>query len=85
MTADPRTVEAWTKLFLTVSVVIGFLGVVLLMLIRGTANTSPEAMLAVGALSAAFGAIVGYHYGSSSGSAAKQEMLTPKQGDPPKG
>ncbi len=67
-------VEAYTKGFLVVVVTLGTLGVIFMML-TSTVEASPQAYLIVGTLTTAFGLIVSYHYGSSSGSAAKQEAL----------
>lgn len=52
-------------------VVVGFFGVLAIMLIQDR----PGADILVGALGGAFGAVIGYYYGSTAGSARKTELL----------
>lgn len=52
-------------------IVIGFFTLVIYKIYKNL-----DAQLEIGALLAAFGAVVGYFYGSSKGSSDKNEMLT---------
>lgn len=52
-------------------VVVGFFGVLVYMLYRDKTGAD----LLVGTLAAAFGGVIGYFYGSSAGSARKDEIL----------
>lgn len=57
-------------------IVVGFFAVLILLMLT---NKSQETInLAIGALLGAFGTVVGYFYGSSKGSADKNEMLNNK-------
>lgn len=57
-------------------VVLGFFSLVSFLIFR---DTNREAVnLCIGALLSAFGTVVGYFYGSSKGSAEKNEMLKQK-------
>lgn len=61
---------------LACTITAGFFGVLwLLMTLEGHGNMRDALLIMVGALGAAFGAIVNYYFGSSSGSAQKNEML----------
>ena len=66
--------EFYSRIFLVVVVTLATVGVIFLMLMSDV-EASPQAYLIVGSLIGAFSLIVGYHYGSSSGSAAKQETI----------
>jgi len=57
----------------------GFFAVLYFLLIMKDGGAMRDALLImVGALGAAFGAIVNYYFGSSSGSAAKNQLLADK-------
>ena len=68
---------SWTTIFRTAQLVLGFVVVVgyfcvlSLMIIRDMGGKD----ILIGGLAAAFGAIVGYFYGSSNGSDRKTELL----------
>lgn len=72
------SVRDWVPGILAILVTAGFFGVLIYMMRFGVAKDSAgsEAMIVMlGALGAAFGAIVNYYYGSSSGSARKDALL----------
>lgn len=57
-------------------ITLGFFAVLwLLMTLEGHGNMRDALLIMVGALGAAFGAIVNYYFGSSSGSARKDELM----------
>jgi hypothetical protein len=61
---------------LAACITVGFFAVIwLLMTMEGHGNMRDALLIMVGALGAAFGAIVNYYFGSSSGSAEKTSML----------
>lgn len=67
----------WGRVIVSAVVVTGFIGVVILVLttkLQGTA-TSEVLLVLLGALAAAFGQVVSYWVGSSSGSTAKDQAL----------
>lgn len=57
-------------------IIVGFFCVLALMLLTGKAGAD----ILVGSLAAAFGGVVGYFYGSSAGSARKDELMAGKNG-----
>lgn len=62
--------------FLGIVITAGFFGVLwLLMTLEGHGNMRDALLIMVGALGAAFGAIVNYYFGSSSGSAEKNRLI----------
>jgi hypothetical protein len=67
---------------LAILITLGFFGILLGMMtgdLKSTGNT--EALLIMlGALGAAWGAVVNFYYGSSAGSASKNELLAKKAG-----
>ncbi len=67
----------WGRVSVSLIVTIGFMGVLILVITTKTqGNAPPEVMLVMlGALGAAFGQVVSYWVGSSSGSAAKDAAL----------
>lgn len=66
--------------FLGIVITAGFFGVLwLLMTLEGNGNMRDALLIMVGALGAAFGAIVNYYFGSSSGSAAKNHLIAQQQ------
>ena len=70
-----RTHRDLVHLVLGIVVLIGFFVVLSIMLTRD----KPGADILIGALSAAFGSVVGYYYGSSSGSRDKTDLLAQAQ------
>ena len=70
-----RTQRDVVQLALGGLVVAGFFVALSLMLLRDKAGAD----ILIGSLSAAFGAVVGYYYGSSSGSRDKTELLAQAQ------
>jgi hypothetical protein len=73
-----REMQATTKshipAFLAISVTAGFFGI-LLALMSGVAHKSEELLIMLGSLSAAWGGIIAFYFGSSAGSQRKDEML----------
>lgn len=67
----------WGRVLVSLVVTVGFMGVLILVITTKTqGNAPPEVMLVMlGALGAAFGQVVSYWVGSSSGSAAKDAAL----------
>lgn len=67
----------WGRVLISLVVTIGFMGVLVLVITTKTqGNAAPEVMLVMlGALGAAFGQVVSYWVGSSSGSAQKDTAL----------
>lgn len=82
--ASARYMQAQTKSeipgFLAILITVGFFGILIGMmtgLLKATGNT--EALLIMlGALGAAWGAVVNFYYGSSAGSEAKNALLSEK-------
>lgn len=71
------TLNDWGRVLVSVIVVIGFLVVLVLVLTtKMQGNATPEVLLVMlGALGAAFGQVVSYWVGSSSGSTSKDQTL----------
>lgn len=67
----------WGRVLVSVIVTVGFMGILVLVITTKTqGNTPTEVMLVMlGALGAAFGQVVSYWVGSSSGSAQKDTAL----------
>jgi protein-S-isoprenylcysteine O-methyltransferase Ste14 len=67
----------WGRVLISVIVTVGFMGVLVLVITTKTqGNAPPEVMLVMlGALGAAFGQVVSYWVGSSSGSSAKDVSI----------
>jgi protein-S-isoprenylcysteine O-methyltransferase Ste14 len=67
----------WGRVVVSIIVTSGFMGVLVLVITTKTAGNSPtEVMLVMlGALGAAFGQVVSYWVGSSSGSAQKDAAI----------
>jgi hypothetical protein len=70
-------IKDWTPKVLAMVVTIGYFGVLAYMLQHGVPKEGGEALLVMlGALGGGWGSVLAYYYGSSSGSAAKNELLT---------
>jgi len=54
-------------------IVIGYFGILVTMIVKGGYGGTLD--LVIGSLIAAFGAVVGYYYGSSKGSSDKNDLL----------
>lgn len=67
----------WGRVLVSLVVTIGFMGVLILVITTKTqGNAPPEVMLVMlGALGAAFGQVVSYWVGSSSGSSQKDAAI----------
>jgi protein-S-isoprenylcysteine O-methyltransferase Ste14 len=67
----------WGRVLVSIIVTSGFMGILVLVVTTKTAGNSPtEVMLVMlGALGAAFGQVVSYWVGSSSGSAQKDAAI----------
>ena len=72
----------WIPRALAISVTVGFFSILLYMLVYGLPTTGNEALLLLlGALQTAWGGIIAFYFGSSSGSQKKDAMIynsTPK-------
>lgn len=66
----------WIPRALAVSVTIGFFAILIYMLVYGLPTTGNEALLLLlGALQTAWGGIIAFYFGSSSGSQKKDQMI----------
>lgn len=66
----------WIPRALAVSVTIGFFAILIYMLVYGLPTTGNEALLLLlGALQTAWGGIIAFYFGSSSGSQNKDKMI----------
>lgn len=71
--------DSWTPRILAAFVVFGFFGILGYLLAYGVPERGGDAVLILlGSLSAAFGAIVAYYFGSTAGSAEKTKLLASK-------
>jgi len=71
-----KTGDSLTPQILAGFVTIGFFGILITMMTKELPTAAKDpALLLLGALSAAFGAVINYYFGSSSGSARKTRML----------
>ena len=70
------SVKDWTPRILAAIITSGFLGVLFYMISEGLPETNRDSLLMMlGALSSGWGMMLAYYYGTSAGSAAKNEML----------
>lgn len=71
------TLNDWGRVLVSMIVTIGFMGILILVITTKTQGNAPtEVMLVMlGALGAAFGQVVSYWVGSSSGSAQKDQAI----------
>lgn len=67
----------WINPALSMTITIGFLGIVLLLLfdVSPAANNSQVFNIALGALATAFATVIGFHFGSSAGSKQKDTLI----------
>lgn len=71
-----KETKDWIPRALAVSVTIGFFAILLYMLVYGLPTTGNEALLLLlGALQTAWGGIIAFYFGSSSGSQQKDKMI----------
>ena len=71
-----KETKDWIPRALAVSVTVGFFAILLYMLIYGLPTTGNEALLLLlGALQTAWGGIIAFYFGSSSGSQQKDKMI----------
>jgi len=71
--------------FLAIVITIGFMAC-LLGLLSGwlTSTENPSLLILIGALGAAWGSVINYYFGSTSGSSRKTELLSQQLTIPPK-
>lgn len=71
-----KETKDWIPRALAVSVTVGFFAILLYMLVYGLPTTGNEALLLLlGALQTAWGGIIAFYFGSSSGSQNKDQMI----------
>lgn len=71
-----KETKDWIPRALAVSVTVGFFTILLYMLVYGLPTTGNEALLLLlGALQTAWGGIIAFYFGSSSGSQQKDKMI----------
>jgi len=71
-----KEVKDWIPRALAISVTLGFFAILIYMLIYGLPTTGNEALLLLlGALQTAWGGIIAFYFGSSSGSQKKDAMI----------
>lgn len=71
-----KETKDWIPRALAVSVTVGFFAILIYMLIYGLPTTGNEALLLLlGALQTAWGGIIAFYFGSSSGSQKKDQMI----------
>lgn len=79
-TKDARSMQiqtrSWVPAALAIMVTLGFFGILIAMITGETVDSDQQALLVMlGALGAAWGSIINFFYGSSSGSQQKDAML----------
>lgn len=63
--------------FLALVVILGFMGLLCVLAFHEVPGGSHDILMeSIGGLSAAFGLVVGYYFGSSAGSAKKTELMS---------
>lgn len=73
---EVRSNDSWTPRVLAVLVVGGFFGMLLTVVLKSVpAEMNDAALIMFGGLSASFTAVIAYYFGSSAGSAAKNDLL----------
>ena len=71
-----KETKDWIPRALAVSVTVGFFAILIYMLVYGLPTTGNEALLLLlGALQTAWGGIIAFYFGSSSGSQKKDQMI----------
>lgn len=61
---------------LAIIITLGFLGVLLLVLLHGLpVDNNNSVLILLGSLGTVFGSVAGYYFGSSTGSAAKEQTI----------
>lgn len=71
-----KETKDWIPRALAVSVTVGFFAILIYMLVYGLPTTGNEALLLLlGALQTAWGGIIAFYFGSSSGSQNKDKMI----------
>jgi hypothetical protein len=71
-----KTGDSATPRNIAYIIIFGFFGVLITMMVRGVApDTSGATMLIVGGLNTSFGAVMGYFFGSTKGSADKTALI----------
>jgi hypothetical protein len=80
---EVKTGDHITPRVIAFAVIVGFFGILLVMMFHDLPPSSKEAaLIMLGALGSAFSAVIAYFYGSTSGSLAKSQMLA--QSEPAK-
>lgn len=78
-----KTGDHYTPRIIACVVILGFFGILMVMMFKDLPPSSKEAaLIMLGALGSAFTGVISYYYGSTSGSAEKNRLLA--QSQPPK-
>jgi hypothetical protein len=83
--ASAREMQAankdWIPRVLAIAVTCGFFGILITMAVKGLPVSGSEAfLLLLGALTTSFNSIIAFYYGSSSGSRAKDDIISNMKG-----